>query len=332
MGKVKKGITNRIGIQPTPKPAPKKDTVGVKDGFNVTIDKINYDKIMWYVHKCPKEISGLGKVVKRGRDLHITNIYLLQQECTAVETELDAEAVASLLYEAREDEGEMMFWWHSHVNMGVNWSGTDYDTMRQLGKRGMIVSTVFNKRAEHRTAIYMGNEDNPILPPTYIGEGLKLQIIDPIDAELEKQLEAEYKAKVTLPEPKRTGAYSYTPKWGTGAKNNQAGHIKHADDDQMTLIGDDSLTGVGAHYDMQGLDTRITEIVGMDTHLKWEELQIPEQNRWLSTYKLWQPDADSIPKSIMAVDYETEAAVIQFADEYFFEYEEYIREINAAIQ
>lgn len=61
---------------------------------------------------------------------------------------MDAASIAKAMYETRDDEGMFNFWWHSHVNMGVFWSGTDMDTIRQIGSQGFVVATVFNKKNE----------------------------------------------------------------------------------------------------------------------------------------------------------------------------------------
>lgn len=172
-------------------------SIDTNTNMKVTIDPVEQEKIWWYVDKCDKEISGLGRVVKvEDGHYHVTKIYLLKQECSAVETELDDEAVAALLFESRDDEGEMLFWWHSHVNMGTGWSGTDHDTMKQLGKSGMIISSVFNKKREHRTSIYLAPKDYH--PHVYIDDLVISTAVGLLDEE-EVQLEKEYAEKVTFP-------------------------------------------------------------------------------------------------------------------------------------
>lgn len=117
-------------------------------------------EIMYHVNKSSVEVSGLGRVKRTTHgNLIVTKVYLLDQENSAVTTDIDPEALAALQYESREDEGDLNFWWHSHVNMGVNWSGTDTDTFEEFGKHGMLIGTVFNKKGEHRTAYYQGGND-----------------------------------------------------------------------------------------------------------------------------------------------------------------------------
>lgn len=117
-------------------------------------------EIMFHVHKSDVEISGLGRVTRTSAgNLQVTKVYLLEQENSAVTTDICPEALAKLQYESREDEGDLNFWWHSHVNMGCNWSGTDTDTFEEFGKQGMLVGTVFNKKGEFRSALYQGGNE-----------------------------------------------------------------------------------------------------------------------------------------------------------------------------
>jgi hypothetical protein len=121
----------------------------------VFIDPIVYRKIMHWVNKSTVEISGLGKVlVNEAGDIIVTSAILVEQENAAASTDLDPQSVAKAMFELRNEPGELKFWWHSHVNMEVFWSGTDTATMEVLGAHGWFVSTVFNKKAQSRTAIY----------------------------------------------------------------------------------------------------------------------------------------------------------------------------------
>ncbi len=128
-----------------------------------------YTEIMYHVRKSDIEVSGVGRIERTGDGtLCVTKVYLLKQENSAVTTDLDPESMAQLMYETREDKGMLNFWWHSHVNMGTTWSGTDLDTMKEFGKNGFLLSTVFNKRAEMRSAYYQGGSD--FFPPCFIDD------------------------------------------------------------------------------------------------------------------------------------------------------------------
>ncbi len=122
------------------------------------------DQIDFYVQKSDIECSGLGKVIVTDEGYEVTEIILIKQENTATHTEIDAQAVTKALYELRNSKGGMYFWWHSHVNMGVFWSGTDKDTIEEIGQHGLCVAVVFNKKRERRGAVWLkGTELQPNL-------------------------------------------------------------------------------------------------------------------------------------------------------------------------
>jgi hypothetical protein len=118
-------------------------------------------KIMHFVNKCDKEISGLGDawLDVENKCIRITSAFLLEQECGPAETELDDDSIARALFEAHQDEvqsgnpRQLKFWWHSHVNMDVFWSPTDQATMRKLSEHSWFINIVFNKKNERKAAL-----------------------------------------------------------------------------------------------------------------------------------------------------------------------------------
>lgn len=136
-----------------------------------------YEQIDFFVQKSDIECSGLGKVLITPEGYKVTEITLLKQENTATHTEIDAQAVTKAMYDLRNSEGGIYFWWHSHVNMGVFWSGTDRDTIEEIGQNGLCVAVVFNKKKEMRGAVWLkGSELSPDLyfddvPTTIIHDG-----------------------------------------------------------------------------------------------------------------------------------------------------------------
>jgi hypothetical protein len=121
----------------------------------VFFDPIVYQKIMFWVQKSTVEISGLGKIqITDSGDIIVTSAILVEQENTGSSTDMKPEAIAKAMFLMKDEPGELRFWWHSHVNMPVFWSGTDTKTIEELGEHGFFVSTVFNKKREWRTAIF----------------------------------------------------------------------------------------------------------------------------------------------------------------------------------
>lgn len=126
-------------------------------------------QIKYFVEKSHIEISGLGRIERDSQNnMVVSKIYLLKQENSAASTDICEAAAAQLMYESREDKGSLNFWWHSHVNMGTFWSSTDMATIRQFGKNGFLLSTVFNKKGEFRTSYFQGG--NEFLPELFIDQ------------------------------------------------------------------------------------------------------------------------------------------------------------------
>jgi hypothetical protein len=121
------------------------------------------NKIQFIVDNCSMEVSGLGTVVfdKEANAYRVTDVILLEQEVGSAHTDLDDKAVAKACYDMRNSEGELAFWWHSHVNMDTFWSGTDHETMDSIGKNGLCVAIVFNKKESMRGAIVMSADNFP---------------------------------------------------------------------------------------------------------------------------------------------------------------------------
>lgn len=106
-------------------------------------------KITNWVELCSKEISGLGTITETEDSIYVDDVYLLEQEVTSTDTDLDPLAVSKLMSNLPPGESSRLrFWWHSHVNMGVFWSKTDEDCIETLRGSGKILSIVYNKKGE----------------------------------------------------------------------------------------------------------------------------------------------------------------------------------------
>lgn len=117
-----------------------------------------YKKVMWFIDKSPVEISLLGNVVNRDGSLIITDVFLPEQTNSACETEMKPESIADLMYKTKDIDGSLNCWIHSHVNMGVQWSGTDIATIEQIGSAGYCLAIVLNKREEYTCAYYQNGD------------------------------------------------------------------------------------------------------------------------------------------------------------------------------
>lgn len=164
----------------------------------VVIDREIYHKIMHWVHKAEGEVSGLGKVVQLPNgDFKVVSAMMLPQENSAGSTDIEGADVAKAMYELREGEGTLNFWWHSHVNMAVFWSKTDTDTIQTFGDAGgnggFVVSTVFNKKNENKSSLYFNVPERKLKiflddVDTNIMSFVKAEIFAAWDAEYDKNV------------------------------------------------------------------------------------------------------------------------------------------------
>lgn len=175
-----------------------------------------YAKVMTWVRACPVEVSGMGVIENRNGMLVVTEAYLVDQVCSGVETEMCENALADLETDhfMSKKAGSLNWWWHSHVNMGVFWSTTDHEAIEQVGNNGYVLATVFNKKAEHRTAYYQGNADS-VFPSVWV-DNIKPIIETVVDeAALIAELEAKVKRKsyaTTTGTPSKA-SYAATQSW-----------------------------------------------------------------------------------------------------------------------
>ena len=174
-------------------------------------------KLQAYIDGCKLEISGLGYVsVLSNGDLHVTDVHLLEQECTGGTTELDMAAVGNYMMEHADRMQDIHLWWHSHVNMTVFWSQTDHDNISDLKGMGWLLSIVGNKKGEWKARL------DVYTPFRITLDDLPIQIYEPVAGELHADCRAEIEAKVRLRtygaqgshlgyQGRPTGAHTTTP-------------------------------------------------------------------------------------------------------------------------
>lgn len=165
---------------------------GIK--YTLHIESMVFQKIMFWVDKAPGEVSGLGKLTidKDTGIIKITEAILVKQVNGAASTELDPQAVGKAMYAMRDVPGHLNFWWHSHVNMQVFWSGTDMNTIREIGQHGFLVSTVFNKKREMKSSFYRKADE--IFAETFIDD-IPTKIIDMIPVNFIEEWTKEFNEK-----------------------------------------------------------------------------------------------------------------------------------------
>lgn len=160
-------------------------------GLKVVIDQQVYQKVMYWVNKSNYEVSGLGNVVfePETNTLRVIDAIMLPQKNTGTTTDIEGADVAKAMFQLRNSPGTLRWWWHSHVNMGVFWSGTDISTIQTLGNGGWFCATVFNKRNETKSAFCQKTPVRLLVPdiPTQLAT---------TDRALTAQWDAEYDRNV----------------------------------------------------------------------------------------------------------------------------------------
>lgn len=161
--------------------------------LKITLDYDVYQKVMYWIDKAQhREISGFGNVVQKDNHLRIISACLMPQKNTGTSSDIEPEDMAKAMYENRKIDGVMRWWWHSHVQMLAFWSGTDNQTIAQLGANGWFVCTVFNQKRERRTCFVSkdGTARGIFL------DNLPLEVLHYPDPTKTAEMDAEYGANV----------------------------------------------------------------------------------------------------------------------------------------
>ena len=162
--------------------------------MEIQIQKETYDKIMHWINKSSNEVSGFGKCTYWHETgvLEIHDAYLLKQTNGAAHTDIDGASLAQLMFKTKDEPGELKWWWHSHVNMAVFWSGTDTATIKELASQGWMAATVFNKKEEHRSALGYVSRSEMFGNQVTIVDEIKTFIMTPVDDEITQAWDKEY--------------------------------------------------------------------------------------------------------------------------------------------
>lgn len=188
------------------------------------------NKIMhWMKAAAPKECSGYGSIEfdPKTQKFTVVDATVLNDGVSGAYTEISPEKMGKLMNKLRHSNSTR-WWWHSHVNMGAFWSGTDKDTIIELGQKGWQVATVFNLRRELRTAMctrveVLGNPHDMFVDeiPTTIMHSIPKELMDQWDKEFE-----EIKTPAPVKSIYPPSSYSYPPYYRSGAVTPMSGAIR----------------------------------------------------------------------------------------------------------
>jgi len=237
----------------------------VEFNMAIEIDDMVFQKVMHWVNKSSFEVSGLGKVIidKERNVFRIIDAVLIEQENSSSDTEMKAEAITKAMFQMKDTPGSLNWWWHSHCDMSVFWSGTDTDTIKELGTNGWFVSSVFNKRQEIKSA-YVQNTPIRLFAddiPTTITRHIAQETIDEWDAQYENNVE-NVKSVVG-------NYYRSWPNWNEDDKD-----AKDAEEDFLTP------EAMAAECDTDE-DSLPSKVTGPEGDKYWEEYTKAEQEEFL---------------------------------------------------
>lgn len=161
--------------------------------------------IQHLVEIAPKEVGWLGLVEELEFDYLITQIFIPEQTVTAAETDISSDAMMDLYNELIADgidTSKLIYWGHSHVNMGVTPSGQDeIQVSEYLDSCQKFIRGIYNKAGVAKVDVYDQTAG-------YVYQCVDTAIDVPLS--IAQKIEAEFEAKVT--------EYKYT-NWNQGYSN-----------------------------------------------------------------------------------------------------------------
>lgn len=176
---------------------------------SIIIPEESYKKLMHYVRGCDSEISGFFDVEwdKEEGAFVMGEVYLVEQECTGTETEMDEDAIAKFSYQLIKQGVKQLprGWWHSHVNMGAFWSGTDEKAHEVFKNETFTVSIVVNKKSEMKGKLCVYD------PFEFQIDDIEIEAFEPKDiipASILKEIKKKVKVK-TYKQPTVSTGYGY---------------------------------------------------------------------------------------------------------------------------
>ena len=151
-------------------------------------------KMLGYAQAAIEEVSGVGIVEKIDGVLMVTEVYLLEQECTSMTTEIDSGALGKLMLwlVKQGKEAGLKLWWHSHGSMDTFWSRTDNNTARIISKTSWAFRAVINKSGK----VKISADINEPFPHTV--HDMDFRIYNPREREIYDECKKEVKEKVKI--------------------------------------------------------------------------------------------------------------------------------------
>jgi hypothetical protein len=172
--------------------------------FMILIDSKAYSKLRHFIGLSNHdEISFLGLIdeITEGQQIKallVSDIFLLDQTVTPIETTLANKAVADLMIELSctgIDVSKLKCWIHSHADLKTFWSQTDEECCALLANGSYSVSIVTNARGDLLSRL-------DVYHPCHITlDKITTRIHYPLSSEMSELYTAEFQSKVKRSKP-----------------------------------------------------------------------------------------------------------------------------------
>lgn len=260
-----------------------------------------YQQMRALTDECSIEISAMGIIATDEQkeeagvkeDYYVLELFVIDQECTGVTTDLDDDAFIDLVMELREKgikSEQVCFWWHSHVNMGTGHSGTDEAQIERFDFDEVCISAITNKKGDLNLRIDM------FKPFRYSFEKCPY-VVDQIDmlpdGWAKEMVEKHVTTRKVIPERlniKKKTTPTYTTRYYGSGWNNDTGYTR-----QIVKPGNSTTTTNKSWFDLDEeeeadqydaeLEVSLPEPLSL-LESAWEQSLIPAQD-FVELYSRW---------------------------------------------
>lgn len=106
-------------------------------------------KIRAWTLAAPGEISGFGSLTEKVEGfntiLYVDDVWLMEQNCGQGHSTISTAGIFKFMDRQVAPDQNVRFWWHSHADFGLFWSGIDQATQYQLSETAHWLCLVTNK-------------------------------------------------------------------------------------------------------------------------------------------------------------------------------------------
>jgi len=172
----------------------------VNAGVSIQVEAEAMQKLWLWTDFARGEVSCLGLVDEvlssdtgRTTALIVTDFFLVKQQCSYEETDMDVADVARLISELEAkgiDSCKLRCWAHSHGSMSVFWSSQDESCISGLANGEWLLSLVVNKRRDTQMRLDQYHPSHMYIPDVH------WEVKYPLVDGLAEECFDEFKAKV----------------------------------------------------------------------------------------------------------------------------------------